>query len=636
MTDRTPPKAALLLALALAAYAPAILNGGFVWDDDHYVTENPTLRSAEGLRAIWTDTDATPQFYPLTHTTFWLEYRVWGLQPAGYHAVNVVLHAASAILLMMLVGRLGLRGGMLAAAIFALHPINVESVAWITERKNVLSGFFYLASLFCWVRAFGIGDAAKDTGSGSRKPLPELAGLALFAAALLSKTVASSLPVTLAILLWWSGIRPNRRHVVYLGSMLAAGGLMGAVTAWVERHDVGALGAEWAYTSLERVAIAGRAWWFYLGKLAWPIDLSFIYEKWGIELDVAALGWPAAMLATLSVCWALRGRIGRGPLAAALHYTIALAPALGFFNVYPMRYSFVADHFAYLALLGPIVLVAAVASSLKVRIPRPVTTAVVCALVLLFATLTFQRSRIYESRSSLWRDTLERNPGAWIAHNNLGALTADAGDLDAAELHFRTVLELKPDHPEARNNLGVVLLRSGRPDEAARLLREAAELVPADVNTRVHLGDALSATGDLAGAEAAYVAAGIRAPGDVRALGGLAGLYLVQGRYDRAVVQLDRLAQLMPADPDVRANLAAALAALGRHAEAETRFRERLSMGPDDADVRYNFGNLLASVERYAEASEQYAAALRLRPGFDAARLRLERLDQRLPKGDQR
>ncbi len=626
MTDRARSKAGLLLVLSLLAYAPAIVDGGFVWDDDQYVTDNPTLRSAEGLRAIWTDTFATPQFYPLTHTTFWLEYRLWGLQPAGYHAVNVVLHTASAILLMVLLGRLGIAGGFLAAMIFALHPINVESAAWITERKNVLSCFFYLASLLCWVRVFRIGDMAEDPGGGPRRLFPAFAGLVLFAAALLSKTVTSSLPITLAILLWWSGIRPNRRHVVYLGSMLVAGALMSVVTAWVERYDVGALGAEWAYTPLERVAIAGRAWWFYLGKLVWPFDLSFIYEKWRIEFGVATMAWPAAMLATLALCWMLRGRIGRGPLAAALHYTVALLPALGFFNVYPMRYSFVADHFAYLALLGPIALAAAAVYTLRIRSPRALSVAAFCGIVLVLGVSTFHRTRIYESRTSLWRDTVARNPTAWIAHNNLGALTADAGDLDSAERHFRTVLELKPDHSEARNNLGVVLLRHGRAHEAATLLREAAVLAPADVNTRVHLGDALLAIGDMAGAEAAYVAARIRAPADVRALGGLAKLYLAQSRFDRAVIHLERLAQLLPDDPVVCANLAATFATLGRHDEAEIRFRERLAMGPDDADVRYNFGNLLASIGRYTEAEEHYAAALRLRPGFDAARQRLEHL----------
>ncbi|MEJ2431379.1 MAG: hypothetical protein P8075_21060 [Deltaproteobacteria bacterium] len=317
----------LLLFLTLLAYVPA-MQGGFIWDDDSYVTENQTLRSLEGLEKIWVQPNSTPQYYPLVFSSFWLEYKLWGLNPTGYHLVNILLHALSALLLYRLLVYLNVPGAWLAAAVFALHPVHVESVAWVAERKNVLSGFFYFSSAFCLFRFFGLA------GEG-----------------------ASTLPAAMLLVLWWKRGSVKGRELAALAPFFALGLAMGLATAWLEKHHVGAMGSQWDLSLVESFLVAGHALWFYLGKLVWPRELIFNYPRWQVD---ASIWWqylyPAGVVLVVVILWLYRKRLGRGPLVGVLFFCGTLFPALGFLDVYPFRYSYVADHFQYLASVGLIVL----------------------------------------------------------------------------------------------------------------------------------------------------------------------------------------------------------------------------------------------------------------------------------------
>lgn len=282
---------ALLLGVALC-YLP-VRHAGFVWDDDGNVTGNVTLRDGAGLRRIWTDPTANQQYYPLTHTSFWLERRLWGLRPLGYHGVNVALHAASALVLWRTLLLLGVQGAWLAAAIFAIHPVHVESVAWITERKNTLSGVLFLAAALAGVRFLGIAPVPRGDGGGAPPRRDRLRWYvlcaALFVCAVLAKSTASLLPVVLALLLWWKAGRLAPRELLPLAPLVLVGAATGLNTAWLEQHHVGASGEEFAHTLAEKFLIAGRASWFYLDKLLFPAELSFIYPRWRIDAgDVLA------------------------------------------------------------------------------------------------------------------------------------------------------------------------------------------------------------------------------------------------------------------------------------------------------------------------------------------------------------
>ncbi len=474
----------LIVLLVFLAYLPA-LRGGFIWDDDDYVTQNPTLHDLGGLQRLWFKVGAVPQYYPVVHTTFWLEYHLWGLNPVGYHLINVLLHATAAILLWRVLLRLQIPGAWLAAVIFALHPVEVESVAWITERKNVLSAVFYFAAALACLRFV----ALKEPGGPNRLRWSwYLGALVLFMAALLSKTVTCSLPAALLLVCWWKKGRIQRGDVMPLLPFFVLGAGLGLMTAWIEKYHVGAQGAAWSLTLGERCLIAGRALWFYAGKLAWPVQLTFIYPRWTLETEA---GWqwlfPIAAVGIMGGLWLARHRIGKGPLVAVLFFAGTLWPALGFVNVYPMRYSFVADHFQYLAGVGLIVLAAAGLN----RAPRVIPA----TLVVLLGALTWQQAGIYRDLETLWRDTLAKNPNCWLAHNNLGLLLRNQGCIEEAMEHYHQAIQINPNYAESLNNLGVALADKGWFDEAIENYRKAIRINPNYADALSNLGVALSAQG---------------------------------------------------------------------------------------------------------------------------------------------
>jgi tetratricopeptide (TPR) repeat protein len=606
-----------------------------VWDDDDYVVENPMLRSGEGLRRIWTDTAATPQYYPLTHTTFWVEYQLWGLRPAGYHGVNVLLHAVSVLLLWEALRRLRVPGAWLGAALFALHPIQVESVAWITERKNVLSGLFYLASFLAYLR-FARVDGGSEAAPNGRSWGAYATASGLFVCALLSKTVTATLPVTLALVMAWKRGRLGKRELMPLAPMLAVGAIFGGLTAWLERFQVGAEGADWSLSLLQRALLAPRIVWFYLGKLVWPLELTFIYPRWTIRPgDPAAWLWLVALVALIAALWGLRSRLGLGPFTAFAYFVITLGPALGFVNVYPMRYSFVADHFQYLAGIGPLALAgaavwlgaAAVTSrsgSTSTSVAR-LSTSVVLIGVLAF--LTSAQVRVYESLEILWRDTLAKNPEAWAAHNNLGAMLGEEGSLEEAADHLEQAIRLKPDHAGAHANLGVVRARQGRLDEALRLFDLAVESGPDDAGSRVLLGEALARSGRVGEAEVHLVRAVELDPGDPRGHHLLADLLVTQRRFEEAVPHYRAVLAKLPEDFSSNLNLGSALARLGRIDESLPHLEAAVRLAPESIDALYTLGSLLLRAGRPEESVARLREALRLDPGNRAVRDRLEKAE---------
>jgi Tfp pilus assembly protein PilF len=481
----------------LLAYLPAI-GGQFLWDDDAHVTR-PDLRSLGGLARIWTDFGATQQYYPLLHTAFWVEHRLWGNAVAGYHLVNILQHAFSAVLILLVLRRLQVPGAALAAAVFALHPVHVESVAWISEQKNTLSLLFYLGAAYAYLR-FDEERRARDYVWAS----------ALFVLGLLTKTVVATLPAALLVAFWWKrGRLSGRRDVVPVLPWFAAGAAAGLHTAWIERAQLGAEGADFALSPAQRVLLAGRVAWFYLGKLIWPADLTFNYPRWTIDATSAtAYVWPAAALIAVVGLWAVRRR-SRGPLAAALLFAGSLFPVLGFVNVYPFVFSFVADHFAYLPSLGLIAGLAAGAATVAARDARLGRVAPAAAGVLLIAlgALTWRQSQIYRDAPTLYEATLARNPDCYLCLNNLGTLAARGGDMEEAARFYGEAVRIKPDSPEAHNNLGSALAQSGKMAESLPHFEQAVRAAPNYVSARVNFGGVLFRMGRVAEAKAQFEAA---------------------------------------------------------------------------------------------------------------------------------
>jgi protein O-mannosyl-transferase len=579
--------AAAIVLAAAGAYLPA-LRGGFVWNDDTYLTENATLDGFAGLKVIWTEPKANEQYYPMVFTSYWIEKRIWGLAPLGYHLVNVLLHAGSAVLLWALLARLGLPAAWGAAALFALHPMCVESVAWVTERKNTLSLFLsLLAMLFSLAGSEEKNESRKEdfprkgkrqrravagahvAGSAPvRRPLLSFTGFFLFVLALFAKTTAVVVPAVLLVLVWWRRGKVRRRDAGPLVPWFAAGIALAAHTAWLERTVVAASGKDWSLNVAERFVLAGRTILFYSQKFLLPLDLAFIYERWTIDAR-SAVQWLPALCAVVLVglAWRFRERVGRGPLAFLLLYGGVLFPAMGFFNVYAMRYSYVADHFAYQAVAVACAgLVCGAATLLEGKPPAAVRAAAASGIVLLAVcgVLTFRQSRIYEAEEVLWRDTLAKSPGCFMCHVNYGFWLVNAGREGEAVPHFEASLRLKPDNVPALLNLGRIAERRGRLGEAAAHLRAAAKVDPEDRAVLVNLATVNTKLGNLDEAIAGYTEAlRLGSSDDYLAHNGLGVALMQQGRVAEAAGHFREALRLRPGYDYARANLERALAALG-------------------------------------------------------------------------
>jgi len=568
---------AAILLITTVAYLP-IFRGGFIWDDETYVTGNRLLRSLAGLRAIWLE-PGPPQYYPLTQTTFWLEYHLWGLRPLGYHIANVLLHALNAALVWLVLGRLAVPGAWMAAAVFALHPVHVESVAWVTELKNIQAGAFSLLALLAYLR-FALG--RRSAG------LYALAVVA-FVLAVLSKTVACTVPAAALVCVWWKRGSLGRGDVVPLVPFFLVGLAGGLGTAMVEKYRVGAQGADWTLSAADRCVLAGRALWFYAAKLVAPIRLSFFYPRWAID---AGVGWQwlfsLAAVGVVAALWMLRDRIGRGPLAAVLYFAITLAPALGFVDVYLFRYSFVADHFQYLASLGPITLVVALGAAGARKVPALGRAArLACGgLLLALGAATWSRAHVFADLETLWRDTVSKNPGAWSAYNNLGTLLLERGRAAEAVPVIERALALRPDVPEIHHTMADAWSRLGRRDEA----------------------------------RAEYARALAVAPGYAPAHNALGLLLLDEGKATEAIAEFEQAIRLRPDLPAPFYNLGNALVALDRWGEAEPYYQRALEIAPEFAEAHNNLANLYASRGNLAGAIEHYEKALALKPDLPEAR----------------
>jgi tetratricopeptide (TPR) repeat protein len=591
---------ALLLGVTLLAYFP-VWDGGPLWDDDAHLTSEG-LRGASGLWRIWFDLGATQQYYPLVHSTFWLLDRLWGTaNTVPYHLLNITLHATSAWLLMRILQALGVPGALLASLIFALHPVHVESVAWMTELKNTLSGVWYFTAALLYLRF-----------ERTRSAPAYAMALGAFLLGLASKTVVASLPAALLVVLWWRRGRLSMGDVRPLLPFFVLGTAGGLLTAWVERHYIGAVGAAFDLSPLERILLASRAAWFYLSTLAWPADLMFIYPRWEISsADPVAYVYLAGALAVLFGGWMLRHRT-RAPLAVALLFGGTLVPALGFVNVFPFRYSFVADHFQYLATAAPIALLAAVViARLPASLPQAAPAAV---LSLVLGALTWQHSAHFTSAETLYRETLARNPRCWLCHNNLATILVERGELDAAMAHVTSSLDINLANEEAHNNRGVLLRRMGRREDALPHLEQAVRLSPNYVDARRNLGVALREAGRLDEALAQYRHLVALNPASAEDHEDAGGILLSLGRRAEAIVHLERALQLNATLATARNNLGTALSLEGRVLDALPHFRAAVQQRPDDVVARNNLAAALGKLTRYEDALAEYETSIRLDP----------------------
>jgi protein O-mannosyl-transferase len=573
----------ILAVVTILAYQPA-WHGGLLWDDDFNIA-TPELRSLDGLRRIWFAPRTTLQYYPLLYSSAWLQQRLWGDSPTGYHLVNILLHIGCVVLVLKILRLLRIPGAELATIVFALHPVNVETVAWITERKNTLSGVFALAATL-WYLKF----------DESRTRRSYALALGLFLLGLLSKTAIVTLPLALLVIFWWKrGAISWRRDVVPLIPFFFLSAAAGLMTWWVEHVNIAYRARILDFSPVERCLIAGRAFWFQLGKVFWPSNLMFIYPRWEIN---ARVWWqylfPIAVLVLLGILWSLRRR-SRGLLAGVLIYIFLLLPTLGFLNQYAFIYSFVTDHWQYLACLGIITPCASGIVLLAGRLKRwkdwlePGITLLLGGALFLF---TSQQSRMYTDIETLYRTTIARNPGCWMAYVNLGDILYQANRIPEAMDLFNQAMQIKP--VVAHYSLGNGLVRTGRTSEAIEQYKQALRIDPDYAEAHNNLGNALFLTGRTSDAIDQYQQALRINPDYAKAHNNLGNALVQTGRASEAIDHYKQALRITPNSVDAHNNLAAALAQMGQLSEAIQQLKAALRINPSDVDARNNLIKLEA------------------------------------------
>jgi tetratricopeptide (TPR) repeat protein len=601
--------ALVLAVVTFAAYQPT-WHAGFIWDDDDHLTANPAVAASNGLRMIWSSL-AVSRYYPLTLTSFWVQRRLWGLNPLPYHLVNVALHAANGVLVFVLLRRLRIRAAWLAAMLWALHPVNVESVAWITELKNTQSGLFFFLAVWCFL--------SFDAGARRRwYVVALLCGLA----ALVSKPSTVMLPVVLPLCVWWERGRWRRADILRIAPFLILALGMSALTVIEQQGHIQKLKtAEWNLGMADRLIMAGKVIWFYASKLLWPARLTFVYPRWKLDAGLFLSWLPlAGLVVGGALLWAWRRRSwARAGLFGCGFFVLSLAPVLGFFDVFYFRFSYVADHFQYLACIGLISLAAGTGTAICKRAGpwgRELGMVAAAIAVLMLGVSTWRQARIYQNLKTLWGDTLAKNPQCWLAHNNLGSVLLRERNFSDAIGHFDQALEIKPDYAEAHNNLGNAMAQTGKIEEAIAQYEEALRINPDYVEAHTNLGTTLAQTGQIEEALAHYEQALRINPGRAELHVNLGNTLAQVGRMPEAIAQYEEALRIDPDRAEVFANLGNALAQVDRVPEAIVQYEEALQINPKLAELHYNLGLALARSGRLREAVGHWQQALEIKPEY--------------------
>ena len=580
----------LIIVTVFLAYLPSI-SGGFILDDNLLLTENQLIKASDGLYKFWCTTEAT-DYWPVANTTLWIEWRLWGMHPTGYRVTNLILHVAETLLVWLILRKLSIPGAFLAAMIFAVHPVNVESVSWIAQRKDMLAVLFFLVSIYCYLK--NISSSCSDNSqhrlhTPCSEPAHGVCGvlsgrwywisLAAFVLAMLSKVSVAILPVLLLVIVWW--MRPLTRWVLLrTAPFFAVAVVLTWVNMWFQTRGTDVVIRNAGFT--ERLLGAGGVVWFYLYKAILPFDLAFVYPQWHIETGNPLWWLPLlAVFIVTAALWLYRKSWSRPFLFAWGFFCVALAPVMGFMDVGFMKHSLVADHYQHIALIGVIALVSA-GWNVWLEHARDgwhwAATIVIIVSVGVLAFLTWRQSGLYRDAITLYEATLEKNPGCWMAHNNLGIELAHAGRLREAVEHYTQALRLKPDNSETHNNLGNTLIKIGRRPEAIEHYKEALRIKPNIVDAYNNLGNAFKEL----------------------------------GQYQQAIDHYEKALRLNPNYLEAHYNLGLALAETGRPEEAIEHYRQALRLGPNIITIWTNMALAYANMRQSAEAIAAARKALEL------------------------
>ncbi len=574
---------ALIVVIVVGAYWPA-LRGEFLLDDRLLVSESPIIQSSNGLYRFWFTTEPT-DYWPVTNTSFWLEWRLWGTNTTGYHVTNLLLHLAAVFLIWKILRTLAIPGAFLAALLFAVHPVNVESVSWISQRKNTLAMVFFLLSILWYLRA---EERRETRGEGRGSGIWYWMSLVAFLLAMLSKGSVAVLPVLLLLIVWWRRKRIDAWDLLRTVPFFLIAGALAYVNVWFQKHGLDIVVRQRGFFA---AAGRGRGGGMVLpgqgaGAGVFGVHLSELEYRSARAVVVAAAGSGAHANCDFGAASdAAQHRLARALLFAWLFFCAALVPVLGFTDVGFMQYSLVADHYEHIAIIAVAALAAAGWSLLVPAIARCAcagyrsweSSSVTGAL----AFLTWQQNQLYRGPLPLCEATLEQNPSCWPLHNDVGVALRKRGRTQEAIGHYQQALRLNPNFADAHYNFGNLLLQLGQTQSAIDQYQQAVRLNPDNASAHDNLGSALAQV----------------------------------GRQREAIKHFERSLRIKPESPITHNNLANVLDALGQSKEAIAHYQEALRLKPDYAEAHNNLGMALLETDR-PEATEQFQEALRLAPQY--------------------
>lgn len=577
--NSTVAKILLLFVITAIVYVPA-MQGEFLWDDRNVIRDNVLLRSTDGLWKIWTAPAYNKyevHYWPIVYSTFWFEYHLWEQNTLGYHLVNIFLHSINSALLWLLLKRLLVPGAYFAAVLFAIHPVHVESVAWMVELKDVLSGMFYLLAILIYMEF----DAQKNRRT-------YILSLFLFVVAMLSKTIVVTLPIAILLILWWKKNKISKNDIFYLlpfffaGIFITIGDILFTSTLGKFKLDL---------SFLQRCIIAGRVIWFYASKVFLPLHLVAIYPKWEINAKaILQYIYPLSATAVIALLWIKKHQFGKGPLIAVLYFIVTLFPVLGFRTIDYMKHSYAADRFQYLASTGLFVLFSAIITTIAERsgaARRWIQYDGSALLILILGIITLQQSALYKDIETLFRYNLTFNPDSPAVHNNIAVELSRKGNIKEAAIHFSEVLKFDPDDASAHNNLGMALAESGKIDEAIAHYKEALRIDYKNGEAYSNYGVALAQKGEL----------------------------------EKAIPFLKKAVKLHPSNYNFQYNLANGLSLMEKYQEAIPYLLEAIQLNPKYAEPHNNLGTAYIKTGKIEDAVFEYRKALEINPGLlEAAR----------------
>ncbi|MDA8375460.1 MAG: tetratricopeptide repeat protein [Planctomycetia bacterium] len=627
-----------LAALCLVVYFP-LHRAGFFWDDLYWIVNNPFLRHWSGLVKIWFQPDTFLQYYPLTTTGFLLQWMVWGPHPLGYHVVSLLLQIFNAILLWRLLLRLRFRAAWMMAAIFAIHPVVVESVAWVVEQKNLLSGALVLMAVWAWVRF----TALDHSDEGLQRAPPALdwkfywLATVLYLLALLAKTYVCALPAAILVLTWWKTGRLSTKHILASGPWFGLTVAAGLMAIWRERTGAGAMGSYFHFSIRQHLIIAGKDLWFYPAKLLWPHPILSIYPRWHIRhFSTLDLIYPLAAALVGVVLFAGCRRIGRGPAAAAAIYAIMVSPSLGFFAFSGMSSTFVTDHYFYLGCISLIVLgvqwvdgllrrttvpapsISSTTASHSVR--RGVAMAAGCSVLLVLGILSFRRSMNYRSVKAIWAQELRYNKDCPAAYDNLGAMALDAGHYQKAIALAEHGYSLAPAMDVVGSGIiGAGLMHLHKYQQAITWLRRSLGPDPYYPTAIAQIAYCYEQIGNVKMAMKDLHRGLTLMPHSATLLAALGQALERQGQLQSAIAAFQRALHYAPNRPRYHMLLAIALEQTGQWPKAIRQYQAATDMAPDLVQARFLLGRCLLRHGHPQAAISEFQTVIQIAGAYPGA-----------------